>query len=95
MAPEVEKPKKSARKGGRSSAASKPMDLEVVEDKAVEEASGLDDELGWPNTFDGRYLPKTPNSQGWHLWRAIVKSFLLYISHEIVDRSRSKREVGG
>ena len=92
-APAFETKAKNSRKAGTPAAVADPcFDSKVPE--AGEPGEVEDMEMDWPNTFAGRYLPKTANSKGWHLWRGIVKSFLLYINHEIQGRSRTKREVG-
>ncbi|CAE7676905.1 unnamed protein product [Symbiodinium sp. CCMP2592] len=47
----------------------------------------------YPKTFAGRFCPKTEQSQGWHLWRYIARSFIEFVAPNIRDRTRSKKEL--
>ena len=79
-APPVEKPRKG--KAAKKTRGSTALDTATMED---------DMEM-WPNTFGGRYCPKTVEGKGWYIWRAIVSSFLNIINPNMTTRSRTKKE---
>ena len=79
---------KSGPKAKAKSSARAPADQAVSDDTAW----GLGG-FKYPKTFAGRWCPNVEHSYGWYVWRHIARTFIEIVVPNILDRTRSKKEV--